>query len=195
MSELLNREIRASHLYQLAEKHWTDGELRRAFRLFLAAAKTGLVPAFDRVAQFYDNGWGVKTNFDAALYWYEQAYRNGHSEHRRALRLGLTTIANNIGCILRDRGERKKSIGYFQRAAKLGDGDANLNIAKVYLLNEDRRHFAIRYLQKTISAPYVTDGSIEEAKALLKEIRPDFTPPKKKVLKEKGRPLGRVARR
>jgi TPR repeat protein len=109
MSELLNREIKANHLYQLAEKHWTNGELRRAFRLFLAAAKTGFVPAFDRVAQFYDNGWGVKTNFDAALYWYEQAYRNGHSEHRRALRLDsppsqITLVAF---CVTEANGRRR----------------------------------------------------------------------------------------
>jgi len=39
-----------------------DGELQTAFRLFLAAANAGFVPAFEIVGQFYDHGTGVKAN-------------------------------------------------------------------------------------------------------------------------------------
>jgi TPR repeat protein len=72
---------------------------------------------------------------------------------------------------LRDRDEPKKAISWFQRAVKLGDGDANLQIAKIHLRNQRDQRKAIDYLRKTIKAAYVTDGSIEEAKALLKQIR------------------------
>ena len=37
--------------------------------------------------------WSEKTNNAAALYWYKLAYRAGDR-----------SVANNIGCILRDRG-------------------------------------------------------------------------------------------
>lgn len=181
MSVLLNQRIKANELYQRAEKQWTDGKPRAAFRLFLAAAKAGFVPAFETVAHFYDNGTGVKTNPEAALYWYERMYRNGHSWYREAHRQALSTAANNIGCILRDRQEQKKAISWFRRAAKLGDGDANLNIAKIYLRNEGSRRNAIRYLQKTRRAPCVTDGSIEEAKTLLQQIRSKKLRPGKKL--------------
>lgn len=60
---------------------------------------------------------------------------------------------------------------WFQRAVKLGDGDANLQIAKIYLLNDRDQQKAIKYLEKTIKAVYVTDGSIEEASCLLKQLR------------------------
>jgi TPR repeat protein len=159
-------------LCQRADKQWSDGNLRAAFKLFLAAAKARCLPAFGLVAQFYDNGWGVKTNFDAALHWYTRAYNENASWYRAPHRRhGDSTSANNIGCILRDRGKRKKAISWFQRAVKLGDGDANLAIAQIYLRDKPDLKKASHYLQKTISAPYVTDGSIEEAKALLKKLR------------------------
>jgi TPR repeat protein len=69
---------------------------------------------------------------------------------------------------------------WFKRAVRLGDGDANLNIALIYLRNKRDRQKAVRYLQRTIDAKYVTDGSIEEARKLLSEIR-----------KTKRNPVGR----
>jgi hypothetical protein len=60
---------------------------------------------------------------------------------------------------------------WFKRAVKLGDGDANLNIALIYLRSNRDRQKAVLYLQRTINAKYVTDGSIEEAEKLLSEIR------------------------
>jgi hypothetical protein len=63
----------------------------------------------------------------------------------------------------------------------LGDGDANLCIAEIYLRNQRDRLKAIHYLQKTIKAPYVTDGSIEQAKALLQKISTKTRQRRKKV--------------
>ena len=129
------------------------------------------MPAHSTVAQFYDNGMGVEINYQADLYWYKSAYKNGKSWHRQAQREGASVAANNIGCIMRDMHQEKEAISWFRRAVKLGDGDANLNIAKIYLRSKRDRQKAIRYLQRTCRAPYVTDGSIEEAKALLKQLR------------------------
>ncbi len=171
MSKLLNAEIKAASLYQRAERYWSDGKLRFALRFFLEAAEAGCVPAFEKVAQFYDNGTGAKANRDSALHWYLRAYREEGRWYRKKYRLGLSSSANNIGCILRDKQKPKAALSWFKRAVRLGDGDANLQIAKIYLRSERDRGKAINYLQKTIKAPYVTDGSIEEAKALLKEIR------------------------
>src|ERR1700720_4050227 len=110
---------RANHLYQQGDEAWQRGRLRPAFRFFLAAARAGMVAAFSTVGNFYDHGMGVKTNPDAALYWYRQAYRNG-----------ARSVANNIGCILRDRKKVGQAIKWFQQAVRQRDGDANLNIAK-----------------------------------------------------------------
>lgn len=171
MSKLLNRANNLNSLYQRAEKHWSAGKLSIAFDLFLEAAKRGFVPAYSRIANFYDEGIGVKPNHAEALRWYMRAYREQPAWNRRANQLGASSVANNIGCILRDRGQTKLAIRWLQRAARLGDGDANLNIAKIYLRDPPRLRHAFCYLEKTCKADYVTDGSIEEARSLLRQLR------------------------
>ena len=176
MSKLLNRQNKGAALYQRADECWTEGKLSDAFKLFLAAAKAGFVPAYSILASFYDQGTGVRANRTAALYWYMRAYRQHDSWYTR----GDSTSANNIGCIWRDKRKPRTAIMWFKRAVRLGDGYANLNIALIYLRNKRDRQKAVRYLQRTIDAKYATDGSIEEARKLLSEIR-----------KTKGKPVGR----
>jgi len=134
--------------------------MRRAFRLFLEAAKLGNVSAYVLLGQFYDCGSGVKFNENAALYWYRRAYRCG--DH---------LAANNIGCIWRDRNSLELAIQWFRRAVRLGDGDANLNIAKVYLHRKRDEKAAMRYLKATCKARNVTVGSREEARQMMKDLR------------------------
>jgi TPR repeat protein len=167
MSKLLNKRNKDAALHQRADQCWTEGKLSDAFKLFLAAAKAGYVPAYRILASFYDQGTGVKASQKSALYWYMRAFR----EHDSWYRGGDSTSANNIGCIWRDKGRPKIAIMWFKRAVNLGDGDANLNIALIYLRSKRDRQKAGLYLQRTINAKYATDGSIEEARKLLSEIR------------------------
>ena len=150
----------ANSLYQRADEEWRRGRLRSAFRLFLAAAKGGMSSAFGIVGQFYDHGDGVKANRSAALYWYRKAYRHGSN-----------SAANNIGCIWRDRGNLGRAILWLMRAANLGDGDANLNIAKIYLHRKGDLRKATDYLNKACRSRHATEGSKEEARLLLGELK------------------------
>ena len=112
----MKHTTKTDQVYECADKEWSRGRMRSAFRLFLASAKAGNASAFGTVAQFYDYGCGVKFNENGALYWYRRAYRHGDS-----------TAANNIGCILRDQNKLSLALQWFHRAVKLGDGAANLN--------------------------------------------------------------------
>ena len=118
-----------------------------------------MAAAFSTVGNFYHHGMGVKANTDAALYWYRQAYRNG-----------ARSVANNIGCILRDREKVGQAIRWFQRAVRQSDGDANLNIAKIYLRKADLAK-AARYLHRTSRSDWATEGSKDEARLLLKKLK------------------------
>jgi len=150
--------IRMNTFYQEAEEAWRGGRLGSAFRLFLAAAKAGSNPARTTVAFFYDDGIGVKANKDAALHWYRLAYRGGSD-----------TAANNIGVIWRERGEVSRALMWFQRAVRLGDGDANLQIAKIYLHIKPDLRKAVQYLKSACKAQSITEGSRDEARRLLRE--------------------------
>ena len=72
---------------------------------------------------------------------------------------------------MRDKQNPKAALWWFKRAVRLGDGDANLQIAKIYLRSERNWKKAIHYLQETIKEEYVTEGSIEEARRLLKQLQ------------------------
>jgi TPR repeat protein len=155
----LSEAVQANELYRRGNQAWSKGHVRPAFRLFLAAAKAGLEAAFSTVGNFYHSGIGVKTNPDAAIYWYRLAYR-----------AGSRSVANNIGCILRDRKKFGEAIEWFRRAVKQNDGDANLNIAKIYLLKGDLVRTR-SYLDKTRRSPWATEQSKEEARSVLRKMK------------------------
>lgn len=158
----LTEANRANLQYQQGEEAWRRGEMRSAFRNFLAAAEAGMAPAFRVVGQFYHHGEGVKADERAAISWYRRASANGDE-----------SAANNIGCIWRDRGKPGSALRWFKRAVELGDADANLEVAKVYVLKGDLSK-ARRYLEKTIRSQWATEQSKQTARRLLKEShRPD----------------------
>lgn len=149
-------------LFTKASKQWDRGRLRSAFRFFLSAAKAGDPSAQHNLGYFYDVGVGVKPNRRAALYWYKRAFRHGYR-----------VAAANIGTIFRDEKDFKRALSWFQRAVRLGDADANLEIAKICLSTKADVANAIVYLKRTTKAKAgdVTDGSKEEAQHLLRQLK------------------------
>lgn len=156
----MKKPNRADVLYERADKAWSRGSMRTAFRLFLAGAKGGNASTFGTVAQFYDHGEGVKFSESAALYWYRRAYRCGDR-----------IAANNIGCILRDQDKLDAALRWFHRAVKRGDGDANMNIAKIYLHRKRDEKRATRYLKAVCKAKNATDLSKEQAEQMLHDLK------------------------
>ncbi|MGB7760519.1 MAG: hypothetical protein WBL61_11855 [Bryobacteraceae bacterium] len=145
---------------QQAHTQWEAGELTSAFRLFLAVAKAGDEGAQVNLGNFYYEGIGVKPNRAKALYWYRRAYGRG-----------CGCAASNIGVLFRDEKKLKQSLAWFERAVKLRDGDANLEIAKIYLrLNEPAK--AVQYLNRALRVKQddITEGSKEEAQQLLAQL-------------------------
>jgi uncharacterized protein len=147
-------ESKLADKFELANRQWDQGELRSAFRLFLAAAKAGSSNSQTSLGYFYDAGIGVKPNRELALRWYRRAYRQGDA-----------CAANNIGTIFRDEQKTTHALRWFELAVNLGGGDANLEIAKIYLTKNDRAN-AIRYLKRTLKAKDVAEFR-EEARRTL----------------------------
>jgi TPR repeat protein len=152
----------ADDLLARAHRQWEKGQLRSAFRLFLAAAKRGDVTAQLDLGYFYDTGIGIRPNRSASLQWYKRAYRQGHG-----------SAASNIATIFRDEGDARQAIAWFKRAVRLGDIDANLEIAKVFLQDKKRAADAVPYLKRVAAAKPkvdVTEASKEEAERFLKTL-------------------------
>lgn len=153
---------KADFMFRQANDAWDKGKLRSAFCLFHSSAKAGDPGAQANLGYFYDVGIGLKPNRRLALYWYRRAYQRGNSAG-----------ATNIGTIYRDEGKADKALMWFKRAVKLGDGDANLEIAKLYLREKRYYQKAIPYLVRTIKAASgteVTENSRREARRILKKL-------------------------
>jgi len=127
----------AEELFIRAAKQEESGELRSAFRLYLAAAKAGETGCQLNVGNFYDAGTGVRRNRLSAIYWYKRAYRRGNA-----------CAASNIAVMWRNENKAKRALDWFQKAVRLGDDEANLEIAKYYLNDEPNPVKAIRHLER-----------------------------------------------
>lgn len=157
------RLAKAHEVYLRGDKEQEKGNYKSGFRLLLRAAKLGDEGAQISLGYTYDVGLGVRRNRKAAMYWHMKAYRKGHG-----------IAAANIGTIYRDEGNYAKAIQWFQRAARLGDIDANLDVAKIYLDRSNDRDKAIRCLQKVLKGKPpigVGEDTQEEARQLLRKIK------------------------
>jgi TPR repeat protein len=164
MPKKLNSSKRAAfarpeELFKLANDYWEKGDLRTAFRIFLKAAKAGNAGSQLNVGHFYDEGLGVRASRPAALYWFKRLYRRRKD----------AAAATNIGTIWRDEGSSKRALRWFEKAIELGDEDARLDIAKLYIRQQNTGK-AIPYLEKVLKSENVTEASAEEAKFLLNTI-------------------------
>jgi hypothetical protein len=132
------------------------GKVEEAFRLFFAAAKAGDSRAQLNVGYLYDTGQGVSRSRTHALQWY-----------RKAVQQGEAAAANNIGTIYRDEGRLRLAVRWFEKAAVMGDGDALLEMAKLYAGPLEEPAKARKLLVRVRSSKRAAAESRDEAERLL----------------------------
>lgn len=166
---------RAVETWARAAKEWDRGRLRPAFRLMLAAAKMGESGAQVAVGYMYDSAIGTRYDKQKALYWYGRAYRRG-----------LSVAAHNIGTVWRDDGNLPRALYWFERAIEMNggdDGEANFEIAKLYLGKCRDPHRAAVFLRKVCKSKNVTQDCVEQAQRLLNGLSSGpHTRPKRRLL-------------
>jgi TPR repeat protein len=151
---------RNNELFVRADKLEDSGKLKAAFRLFLAGAKAGDIGCQVNVGNYYYDAKGIRRNREAALYWYKQAYQRGNS-----------SAASNIGIMWRNEGSPRRALSWFKRAVKMGDDEANLEITRYYIKDEDSLRRALPHLRKVVKSNWVTEAGAEEAASLLKQVK------------------------
>jgi TPR repeat protein len=150
-------------LFVDANDAWDKGDLKRAFTLFMRAARLG-----DRASQvdlgyFFDNGLYKKKDKKKAITWYRRAYLQGDAG-----------AANNIGTVHRDLGNTRKMLWWFRRAAAMGDPDVLLDLAKRYESGiEVPRNLAKAkvFYRRIMRSRYATNEGKAEAKSRLASLR------------------------
>lgn len=160
LSDEIDSDVGVETLFERANKQWENGALRSAFRLFLAAAKAGDTSSQVNLGYFYSEGIGVKRNRAHSLYWNRRAYRRHEG-----------CAATNIAVLFRDEGNVLQALAWFERAVALGDNDARVEAAKLYLL-KGKQPEAVRHLSLATMAGRndITGAGLEEAQEILRRL-------------------------
>lgn len=141
-----------------ADKLWDSGNYNEAFTLFNKLAENGDVSSMSRLAVIYTDGRGVETDIKKSIYW-----------DMRAIENGCKASLSNLAITYRMRGDIKRSKTWFQKAVDAGDGDAALELAKLYMVSDKETDMIVYLLEKVIHSGSSTENSINEAKNMLPE--------------------------
>jgi TPR repeat protein len=141
---------------------YDKGRLARAFRAFQHLAQSGDDTAFFMLGYAYDTGRGARKNRAKAIHWYLRAFnaRGGSA----------TSAASNLATIYRDQGDARQEFRWYERAAKLGDGDAMVEVGIRYLAGKGVRRspsMAVKLCRAAVKAKHITEASRDTAQQLL----------------------------
>ena len=145
--------------FNQAHEVYENGDYRTAFKLFLQAAEDGDVDAMNRIAIMYTCGEGVICDYDKSIEW-----------EKKAIASGSTSALLNIGITYRIKGDIKLSKYWFEKSLDSGDGEAALQLAKLYLVSDKEIDRVKAYLSIAINSERMCEASIEEAKQLLLDL-------------------------
>ncbi len=148
--------------FDAANQAWDMGDERRAFELFLAAAKNGEKDAFNSIGYFFDHGIGVRKDTASAYAWY-----------RRAAMQDNLAGCLNLGMWFRDAGNIRRSKFWFEKAYAQGDGSAAYELGKIYSNQNSSisRKRALQYLSEAVASKYIVEDEREEAEKLLSKLK------------------------
>lgn len=142
-----------------ADAAYERGDLEEAFAGFLRLAQEGDLNGMSRVACLYADGEGTARSREKSLEW-----------DSKAAALGSTTSMFNLAITHRNAGNYREARRWFERLHADGDGDASLELAKMYLISDLEGEQVKAYLLAAVQSSHVCEASRQEARALLVEL-------------------------
>ena len=142
-----------------ADAAYERREFEHAFAKFLQLAEAGDLNGMSRVACMYGDGEGTPRSREKSLEW-----------DLKAAALGSTTSMFNLGITYRNAGDSREARHWFEKLHAGGDGDASLELAKMYMVSDLEGERIKAYLLAAIQSSNVCDASKEEAQELLSDL-------------------------
>ena len=148
-------------LFEAASRRWDQGQLEEARKLFLFAAENGDVSSQVNMGVFCEAGFAGPKDIAGALRWY-----------RKAARAGNVSAYLNIADLYRKCGNRRRTLFWLHRAAKQGDGEGQLALAKELLQGRaaNARKRAKKLLKQVGESRSVSEDGRVEAAAILSKL-------------------------
>ncbi len=150
-------------LYMKADLLDEAGRCAEALPLLLKGAKAGHSSCQLLLGNYLSDGRkGIPIDRQRAVYWYEQAYKQGSS-----------AAASNLAMTYRKHGESDKAYRWFDLGVKSGDNEANLPLAKIWLYDRKDKAKAVKHLKAVFKGNPrdVSELSRDEARAMLRRLR------------------------
>ena len=154
----LNKSSSQSESFAEACRLYENNKPQEALRIFHMLAKERHIGAMNNIGAMYEAGEGVDKSPQKALYWYKKSVRAG----------GVASIYN-IADLYRKSGNMQLSKKWFTRAVEAKDGDAALELAKLYLngrSNKNIKEKVKKLLALAADPNTATEETIDEAQKL-----------------------------
>jgi len=145
-----------NELFMSADTAYERGDFEDAFAKLLKLAEGGDLGGMERVACMYGDGEGTTRSRDKSLEW-----------DLKAAALGSTTSMFNLGITFRNSGDAREARRWFEALHAAGDGDASLELAKMYMISDLEEERIRSYLLAAVRSSNVCEASREEAQHLL----------------------------
>lgn len=119
------------------------------------AANRGERVAAGTLRYAYDRGLGVSRRRDQAILWY-----------RKAATWGDSTAASNLATVYRDAGKSRLAFQWWNRAARMSDGDAAVDVGYCYCYGIGTKRNSIaacRWFRRAIASKFISQYGREGA--------------------------------
>ena len=146
-------------LLDAAAKAWDAGDFRLAYARLREAAALGDWRSLLNIGYLHDEGLGHPRSKHEAMRWY-----------RCALHRGDSSAASNVALLFRERGHGRAAWRWFVRAARLDDGDSELELARCWrdgLGTPTWRSRAIAHARRAARSTHITPAGRDAARTML----------------------------
>lgn len=116
-------------MYLKALEAEEEGDVAKAFSLFLQGALLGDDGAQNAVGLAYDSGSGVEKDKKKAISWFKKAWRTGRQSY----------LCGNIALTYAELGNQRQAVYWWRKAVAQDDGDAALALAKFYMKSKPQK--------------------------------------------------------
>ncbi len=147
-------------LFDKACDEYDKGNYQEAFKIFLEASENGDRYSMERLAVMYGEGEGTESDVDKSINW-----------DMKAIELGSVVSMGNLASTYKNIGNLVDAKKWLMKAIDAGDGDAALELAKIYASEESDTSVVKKYLDIVVNSDNVCESSVDEAKSLLKTLR------------------------
>jgi uncharacterized protein len=147
------------NIFESGMKQYEVGNYEAAFDLIHRAAIDGNRDAMTQLAIMLDAGQGVEQDVEKSIEW-----------DLKAIASGSTTSLINLGITYRKLGDIKASKYWLEKAFASGDGEAALELARLYSVSEKEGQTVKNYLHAALQNKYISDDSKNAAARMLSEL-------------------------